>query len=161
MPHSQYIPGHEPPGIVDRVLIHSFGVSLAAGAGVVAALLLASIHAEVSVSRALDDLHWISLILLALALGAGSYLALRGVAFPNPEWDKLDALNDEMAGSIALCLSWMAFSLSVLASGNHYGAITVVLAGCVGNGYLLRTIALGLSKRRIKLRREAEDQLKE
>lgn len=161
MPHSQYIPGHEPPGLIDRVLAHSFVVTLGLAGILISGLLLASLHPAVVISRALNDTNGLVIIVLASALAVGSLLAFRGAIFHKCSWSKLDAMRVEMSGCIAASLAWFAFSLSVLLSGNPHGTITILITAGVGWGFCFHAAALHLSRQRINRRREAEDNLKE
>lgn len=160
MPHSQYIPGQEPPSLVDRILAHSFVVTLGFAGILIAILLMASLHPAVVISRALDGIHGAAIVALAAALAVGSVMAFRGAVFHKCTWSKLDAMREEMTGCIAASLAWFAFSISVLLSGNPYGVVTILITAGVGWGYAFHAGALHLSRRRILRRREAEDRLR-
>lgn len=160
MPHSQYVPGHEPPSLWDRVLAHSFVVTLGVAGLLISILLLLSLHPGIVISRALDGVHGIVIVILAAALSLGSVMAGRGAVFHKCSWSKLDAMREEMTGCIAASLAWLAFSFSVLASGNPFGTITILITAGVGWGYGFHAGALYLSRRRIIQRREAEDRLR-
>lgn len=160
MPHSQYIPGQEPPALIDRVLAHSFVVTVGLAGFFLSVLLLLSLHPEIVVSRALEGVHPLVITTLAAALAVGSTLLYRGAVFGKCAWSKLDAMRVEMSGCIASSLAWFAFSLSVLFSGNPYGVITIVVTAGVGWGFCFHATALALSSRRVRLRLEAEDALR-
>lgn len=161
MPHSQYVTGREPPVLVDRILAHSFVVTLGLAGFLLSILLLLSIHPNIVVSRSLDGMHGLVILTLAAALAVGSTMIYRGALFTKCTWSTLDAMRVEMSGCIASSLAWFAFSFSVLFSGNPYGIITIVITAGVGWGFCFHAAALLLSRMRIERRREAEDNLKE
>lgn len=161
MPHSQYVAQREPPSILDRALAHPFVIPLGLSNVLVGALLLLSMHPRVVVSRALDDVHPLSLILLAGALFYGTFLLYRGALFHKCRWSIIDAMKAEMQGSLVSAASNFALVLSILLSQNPYAAITIVLILGPGWGHIFNVIALYVSRRRLKAKKVEKKRIKE
>lgn len=161
MPHSQYIPGHEPPSMWDRVLAHAFSVPLNAFATLLGALIIISAFNGIEVSRSLaESPGWLKLV-IGLPLIAGGPLSLYGTLNPGRRISRLRAMSVETIGNIPLASGCYAFGLGVLSTGNDYAVVTIGFTLGIGTGYLLRTVALIVSEKRVRARIEAEQHIGE
>lgn len=150
MPNSMYVPANEPPSRVDRILKHGFLLFLG-GASCVAGLLLAlSIPTSVIASRALDGLHAAAILPLSVLMFYGFWQLVRGTIFHRCHWSEIDAVKPVTFGSFALSLAWLAFTLSVIFSGNPYASITLTLALGFTGGFGMNGVALAVSWARLE-----------
>lgn len=155
MPHSQYIPS-ESPSFWDRILAQPFIIVYMIVSAIASILTTLSLVPGIVVSRSLENLPGLVVGILGAGLLYGSATCLRGQIFPRKTWSRADAMKTSAGGCFALSLTWFAFALSILFSGNTFGTVTIVVflgtSACFG----LTVISLWLSASRIEARAELE-----
>lgn len=156
MPNSLYVAGREPPTRLDQFLKHGSILSMGFTSFLTGILLVLSLHREIVVSRALDGLNGWSLLLLALVMFCGFGLLVSGALLPRGSWSDIDVLKPLTVGSLALCLAWFAFGISVFFSGNAYAMITITLASGFAWSLGFNGVALGVSWWRLEQRKKLE-----
>lgn len=147
MPHSQYIPGHEPPSMGDRYLMHPYEIPLGIAAMLIGPLILLSTFTEISVSRSLAEAPvWLA-TLIGVSFAAGAPVFLAGIL--NPSWLPVGpfmAMTVAMLGAILLSTGGIAFGFGIL--GNSLGTITAITSLSVGIGHGGRAWGLYRSEKR-------------
>lgn len=156
MPHSHYVPGHEPPSFGDRILAHAMTVPLALLTFVFGVMILASIVTPIEVSRSLSEADPFVVGAVAAPLVAGSPAVIWGALNPGWRLRPLTAMAIEQAGVIAVAGGSAAFSLGVLFSGNTLAIGTMVVTFGVVAAFALRAFALRLMQKRVRARQEAD-----
>lgn len=160
MPHSQYIPGTEPPSLWDRVLFNPYGTALGLMALVLGAVILVSSLTDLEVSRSLAEAPVLLQILIGSGLFFGGTLSLCGIFHPRKKVSRLRAMTTELLGAIPIATGALAYGVGVIGSLNSYAIVTVIISLGIGSAYLLRAWALHKSEGRVRGRIEAETRLK-
>lgn len=156
MPYTQYMPRKEPPTFMDRVYSDPMAVVLAIGSGINGVLLALSALVGLTISRALEGLPDMVLVVLSLAMLVGSFRLLHAALVPRKNWSDLDGLRAKWSGSMALVCGWTGYGISVLFTGNAFATVTIVMSLSLAGGYALHTRALQLNEQRAKQLADAE-----
>lgn len=160
MPHSQYIPGHEPPSMWDRYLMHPYEIPLGVAAGAIGPLILLSAFTSLDVSRSLAEAPvWLA-TLIGVALTTGAPVFLAGIL--NPRWlpfGPIRAMTVGMVGAILLSTGGIAFGIGIL--GNSLGTITAIFTLAIGVGHAGRAWGLYKSEKRGQTMVKVKQALKE
>lgn len=155
----QYVPGHEPPSRLDRVLAAPFIVPVSFGSFVVGVLVLLSTFSELEVSRSIAEIEVWAGLTIAVPLIVGGPLSLAGALHVRGSWSMLHAMFLERVGNIAIFAGWLAYGLAVSTSGNHLATVTAWIGLSVAVAYGLRCWALYASEKRVRRSIEVDDQL--
>lgn len=156
MPNSHYVPGREPPSLVDRLLGTSRSTALNIGLAIIGALVIASAIGDIEVSRTLSESEPLVSAAIGALLTVGGTLATIGEINPGYRMRQTRARIIEQIGSILVASGALAFAAGILLAGNRLALASVVIILAISIGWLLWVLAIHLSLKRIGERCEAE-----
>lgn len=140
--------------LFERCLARAFTIIYGLGSALMACLLVASVRADFIISRALEGLPELLLLILAGGMGLGAFISISGALHVVRKWEPSQAMMIEFSGCLVLMGAWAAYSLSVLLSGNQYGTTAILMSATAATVYLAQMV--GLLKGAIRLIKAAE-----
>lgn len=155
MPHSQYIPSHEPPSRGDHLLARPFFIPLAWASAAVGGLLVLTTTTGMPVSRALLGMPWWIVGALAVCFLFCSFVAIRAGGLRRPNLSPLHRIEKEQGASLGLGCAWLAYVVVVGLSFNIYGLIPLVMSIAVAAGFFLYAHALRVTAKRVRAGKHA------
>lgn len=147
---SQYIPGHEPPNLPDRILAHPFILPQSAMCFMFGLMIFLSGFTDITISRSLDDASMWVILAVSLPLMGGAPAAAYGAINPGYKMSRLTAMAVERIGNTGVGTGILAFGVGIILSGNTFAIGTALLVSGIASGFLLRALALWFSERRVE-----------
>lgn len=159
MPHSQYIPGHQPPTLWDRVLFNPFGSALGLMSLTLGLVIFVSAFTGLEVSQALSTAPTFMLLIISGGFTVGGALSLFGIFHHRQKISQLQAMVIELLGAIPIATGSLTYGVGVIGGGNNLAIVTVIVTLGISTAYLLRTWGLYKSEGRVRAHLEVAERL--